>query len=57
MLCVLSTGFDSHWCSTPTNPGVLCSKDSDCINDKWTDAVCDAVTSICVTIREACVLP
>ena len=50
-------GFDSHWCATPTDPGVLCSTDDDCKNRKWTTAVCDKVTSECVTIREACQLP
>ena len=49
-------GFESHWCATPTDPGVLCSSDSDCINDKWSNAKCDAVTNLCVTIREACQL-
>ena len=50
-------GFDSHWCATPTDPGVLCSTDADCKNRKWTTAVCDKVTNLCVTIREACQLP
>ena len=49
--------FSLLTCATPTNPGVLCSTNDDCINDKWTNAQCDKVTGICVTIREACLLP
>jgi hypothetical protein len=45
---------DAKACLAPTDPGVLCAKDSDCKQGHSTKVFCCPLTNLCVTAADAC---